>query len=102
MACPLNRTRSILGWLAVILGACAVGGWLFGGARLGWTQTSRAVERTDEITGLAYREYERAFRPGVDWLAVGAGAAGAILGVRSLLPRRADAVRGARVPGGGA
>lgn len=51
--------------------------WLATGANRGWTKTSVAVERTDEVTGIVYREYEKRFSPGVEFL--GAGLGGAVL-----------------------
>lgn len=76
-------------WLAALAGLClvgTVGAWLLGGAHAGWTRTSLPVERTDEVTGLTYREYERGFQPGLDWLGAGLGVA-SILGVGAWLCR---------------
>jgi hypothetical protein len=41
--------------------------WAWGGFHRGWTKTSVAVEKTDEITGIAYKEYEDKFVPGVEF-----------------------------------
>lgn len=63
--------------LAVLLALGTLTLWLGTGAHRGWTRTSVAVEKTDEITGLTYREYESRFVPGVDVL--GAGLLGALV-----------------------
>lgn len=76
--------------LALAVGAFVLIGWLVTGANRGWTKTSVAVEKTDEITGLTYREYEQALKPGLDFLLAGFAAA-ALLGGISLLFRRAPA-----------
>ncbi|MCZ7639086.1 MAG: hypothetical protein M5U12_25370 [Verrucomicrobia bacterium] len=67
-------------WLQLLAALLALGTltfWLATGAHRGWTRTSVAVEKTDEITGLTYREYESRFVPGVDVL--GAGLLGALV-----------------------
>jgi hypothetical protein len=67
-------------WLQVLAALLALGTltlWLATGAHRGWTRTSAAVEKTDEITGLTYREYESRFIAGVDVL--GAGLLGALV-----------------------
>lgn len=76
----MTRLRSILRRLAAGLAAVTLIGWLAGGAHRGWTKTSVPVEKTDEITGLTYREYERRFQPGVDLVACGLAVA-ALLGL---------------------
>jgi hypothetical protein len=87
-----SRPRSIFGALSGICLAVTLALWALGGAHRGWTRTSRPVEKTDEVTGLQYREYERRFQPGIDFLAggllIGTGLAGAawVAGRRS--PRR--------------
>ena len=61
--------------MAALAGVLA---WVAGGARLGWTKTSVAVEKIDEVTGIAYPEYEKKLVPGVEF-AVGGLVAGAVL-----------------------
>jgi hypothetical protein len=41
--------------------------WALGGFHKGWTKTSVAVAKTDEITGIEYQEYEKKFIPGVEF-----------------------------------
>ncbi len=76
----MTRLRSILRRLAAGLAAVTLIVWLAGGAHRGWTKTSVPVEKTDEVTGLTYREYEPRFQPGVDLLAAGLAIA-AVLGL---------------------
>jgi hypothetical protein len=78
-------------WLAALAAACAVvtlGAWLLGGVHRGWTRTSHPVEKTDEVTGLTYREYERRFQPGVDFLAGGLLIAGCLAAVAGVIGRQ--------------
>jgi len=60
--------------MAVVLPVGTLAIWLYTGANRGWTKTSVAVEKIDDVTGLEYREYEKRFVPGVDFLAAGLGA----------------------------
>jgi hypothetical protein len=54
--------------------------WVVTGASRGFTKTSVAVEKTDEITGLTYRDYERRFVAGVELLGLGLGVSAALFG----------------------
>jgi len=47
--------------------------WLVTGAHRGWTRTSEAVEKTDEVTGLTYRTYQPCLKLGLDALGIGLG-----------------------------
>jgi len=67
---------------AILIAAGSLTLWLVTGAHRGWTKTSVAVEKTDEVTGLTYTEYEKRFVAGVEILAVGLAVASA-LGVGS-------------------
>jgi hypothetical protein len=72
-------------WLGLVAICFLVGtpvAWWWTGAHRGWTQTSVAIEKEDEVTGLTYREYERRLVIGVEWLAVGMGG-GLVLGAAS-------------------
>lgn len=72
--------------IALIILLTTFGWWFKAGKNTGWTKDSVAVEKFDEITGIAYpAEYEKRFIPGVDFLAVGS-AAGIILFGLSFLP----------------
>jgi hypothetical protein len=59
--------------LAIFLGA--IGYWLGTGANRGWTKTSVPIKTLDEVTGIEGVTYRKQFIPGVDFLAVAAGAA---------------------------
>ena len=54
--------------------------WLLSGANTGWTKTSVATMKSDEITGIDYPIWEKRFVPGVDFLGVGATISLLILG----------------------
>lgn len=60
--------------------------WKSLGAHTGFTKNSVFVEKVDEVTGIVYQEPEDRFVPGLDFLATGAVAAGA-LGVIGLVIR---------------
>jgi len=45
--------------------------WIYGGAQVGFYKTFYTVEKTDEITGLSYRDEIPAFLPGIETLAAG-------------------------------
>ncbi len=84
----MKRAGLYLRRAAVALAALTLLVWLLGGAHRGWTQTSVPVEKTDEVTGLTYREYQRRFRPGVDFLGAGLLTATLLGGVGWALDRR--------------
>jgi hypothetical protein len=67
----VKRAALYLRRVALGLAALTVLVWLVTGAHRGWTQTSVPIEKQDEITGLTYREYQKRFRPGVDFLGAG-------------------------------
>jgi len=69
------RLRRWLRGAALLLAVATLAVWLVTGAHRGFTQTSVAVDKTDEVTGLSYREYEPRFVAGVDVLGLGLGAA---------------------------
>lgn len=75
--------------LALLLAGVAV--WLFAGARVGWTQTSRVTVQRDEITGIDYPVREPAFLPGVEIPLGAAGLAGVLAGLGWAAARRRPA-----------
>lgn len=78
---------------ALALAALSVITWLATGAHRGWTQTSVPVEKQDEVTGLTWREYQKRFRPGVDFLAAGLAGSGLLAGLGWFLGRRGNGAR---------
>ncbi len=77
---------------AVVLLAI-LGLWVGTGAHLGWTQTSRVTTQHDEITGIDYPVREKTFVAGVEVLAAGLAAVGALAGASVLSARRHAAIR---------
>ena len=73
---------------ALLVAAGSLTLWLVTGAHRGWTRTSVAVEKTDEVTGLSYTEYEKRFLAGVEILAVGLAVASALGVASAFLGRR--------------
>lgn len=55
--------------------------WAASGAHKGWTKTSLAVEKVDEITGIPYREYEKRFIPGVEFPVAAVGIGSVLIGI---------------------
>lgn len=51
----------------------SVGVWLATGAHPGWSMTEVPVTKVDEVTGIEYRENQRRFVAGVDFVAAGVG-----------------------------
>ena len=86
----MRATFLVLGFLVALAGLLA---WWAGGARRGWTKTSVAVEKVDDITGIAYREYEKKFVPGLEFL-VGGTVGGAVLACTGFLLGRKERGRG--------
>jgi hypothetical protein len=78
--------RRLLRVAAALIAAVVLAGWWMGGAHRGWSQTSVAIEKTDEVTGLSYRDYERRFVPGLELLGAGLGLA-VLVGLASFLAK---------------
>lgn len=74
--------RRILKISAILVAAGSLALWLATGAHRGWTKTSVAIEKTDEVTGLKYQEYEKRFVAGVEVPAAGLALA-SVLGLAS-------------------
>jgi hypothetical protein len=79
---PLRRPARVL---ALLLFLGVVGYWAAKGAHRGWSQHRVPVAKTDEITGIAYTEYEDRYVPGVEVLAAGTALAAAIFSATFLL-----------------
>ena len=47
--------------------------WAAAGANTGWTKDRIEITKTDEFTGIEYKEYQKHFLPGVEFLALGTG-----------------------------
>lgn len=86
----MKRLALYLRRAALALAALTVITWLATGAHRGWTQTSVPIEKVDEVTGLTWREYQKRFRPGVDFLAAGLAASGLLAGLGWFLGRRGN------------
>ena len=88
--------KRVLKTSAVLVALGTLTLWLATGAHRGWTKTSVAVEKTDEVTGLTYQEYEKRFVAGVEILAAGLavastlGVASCFLGRRPAKPLRLE------------
>ena len=70
--------RRLLKSTALLLALATIATWAACGANRGWTKTSRAAKTVDSVTGLDGITYEKHFSPGVDFLAAGLVAAGAL------------------------
>jgi hypothetical protein len=80
--------KRILRILSVILVLGALGFWYAKGANSGWTKTSVFNETVDEVTGIKGRFEEKAFIPGLDFLAMSFGAASLLAGASFLFRNR--------------
>ncbi len=63
--------RRVLAWIAAVVALGTTVAWLGLGANRGFTKTSLPVPKTDEITGIAYTEYEKRFQPGIELAGLG-------------------------------
>ena len=82
-------------FLPLALRACSallLGGilayWMLNGAHRGWNMDRVPLEKIDEITGIAYVEYEERFVPGMEFLAVGVAASAVLFGLSFLFRKR--------------
>ncbi|MGL5020035.1 MAG: hypothetical protein ACRDBP_18010 [Luteolibacter sp.] len=66
----------VLGLFVIIAGASW---WALKGAHTGWTKTSVAIEKIDEITEIPYVEYEKRLVPGIEFPIAFAGVGAALL-----------------------
>lgn len=71
--------------LSLILLLTTVIWWVAAGKNTGWTKNQVAIQKIDEITEIAYTDYEKRFVPGIDFLAPGVAASFVLLGL-SFLP----------------
>jgi hypothetical protein len=76
--------RKLLRVLALLLLIGAVITWAVTGAKVGWTETKRKIETTDEVTGLTGITYEPHFVAGVDFLGAAVLGAAVLTGVSFL------------------
>jgi hypothetical protein len=72
---------------ALFLGA-ALTYWALHGAHRGWNMDRVPVEKTDEITGIAYVEYEERFVPGIEFLGTSVAVSAFLFGASFLFRRR--------------
>lgn len=69
----MARLRLVFRWSALVTLLATLGWWTTAGAHRGWSMNRVPVTLTDEITGIAYVEYEDRFVPGIDVLIGGLG-----------------------------
>jgi hypothetical protein len=69
--------RLTLKFFGLLCAVCTIAFWLLCGTDRGWSKTSLAIKKTDEITGIEYPVLEKRFIPGIDFL--GAGLLGSAL-----------------------
>lgn len=70
----MSRLRLPLRVVGLVIALGTLVFWASSGAHRGWSKDRVAIEKTDEVTGLEYREFEERFVPGIDVLAIGLAA----------------------------
>jgi LPXTG-motif cell wall-anchored protein len=81
----MKSVPTLIGLLVMIAGGSW---WALNGAHTGWTKTSVAVEKVDEITEISYVEYEDRLVPGIEFPVAFAGAGIALIGLGWWLGRK--------------
>jgi hypothetical protein len=71
----MKRTLIIV---AVVLAVLTGSFWAVKGAHTGWTQNKQQVKTIDPITEIEQIEWQEKFLPGLDFLGIGLGLAGAV------------------------
>jgi hypothetical protein len=71
----MSRLRTSLRTGSLIILLTTGGWWFFAGAHGGWSMNRVPINKTDDVTGITYVEYEERFVPGVDVIFAGAGIA---------------------------
>jgi hypothetical protein len=66
-----SPARALLRLFAAALLFGTLAYWWSAGAHRGWSQDQVPIQKTDEVTGIDYLEYERRFVPGVEVLGLG-------------------------------
>ena len=84
----LVAMKTCLRWLALICLAATLGLWGVTGGNRGWTKTSLPVQKVDPVLEMEYTEWEKTFRPGIDFIIAGLLLSGVFLGVSALVGRR--------------
>jgi hypothetical protein len=74
----MKSLPALLGLFLIIGG---VSWWAYKGAHTGWTKTSVAIEKIDEITEIPYVEYEKRLVPGIEFPVAFVGIGGGLLAV---------------------
>ena len=79
----------LLGLFVILAG---VSWWALKGAHTGWTKTSVAIEKIDEITEIPYVEYEKRLVPGIEFPTAFTGVGVALMGLGWWMGRKRKAV----------
>jgi len=82
------QVRTVLRLAGMGLALVTVVLWLFGGPNLGWTKTSVPVEKFDEVSKISYKDWEKRFLPGVDFVAAGLAAGAVLFGASFLFHKK--------------
>jgi hypothetical protein len=73
--------KSVPAWLGLFVILAGVSWWALKGAHTGWTKTSVAIEKIDEITEIPYVEYEKRLVPGIEFPVAFCGIGVALIGL---------------------
>lgn len=73
--------KSVLILVGVLIALSGCAWWASKGAHRGWTKTSVAIHKVDEITEIPYVEYEKRLVPGVEFPFVSVAFGGMLIGL---------------------
>ncbi len=85
--------RIFLRILAIASAFAVVVFWYAAGAHTGWSQTAVPVKHVDPVTEIVFTEYERRFRPGVEFLGVGLLGSAALFAVTFIFSKNKSKYR---------
>ncbi len=83
--------KSILVLVGALITLSVCAWWASNGAHRGWTKTSVAIHKVDEITEIPYVEYEKRLVPGIEFPVLSIMFGGLLVGIGLWKGRRLGA-----------